>query len=155
MPLDLSGFAAILALVLSCYSTWKTLQFNKKQEELIESQRQLNALLADKESTERAEGRRANLGAAFSKVGSNNYRLKVFNQGPAIARNVRVSFPDGNQFVNQREVDSKFPMQTMDKFQSVELIASVHMNSPSKLGVQLDWIDEDGKNRTKMVHPTL
>jgi hypothetical protein len=92
MTIDLSGHAAALAPVLSCYSTWKTQQFNKKQEEWIESQRRLNALLADKESTERAESKRASLGAAFSKVGSNNYRLKVFNQGPAIARTVQMSF---------------------------------------------------------------
>ena len=155
MTIDLSGFAALLALVLSCYSTWKTLQFNRKQEELIESQRQLNALLADKESKERAEGKRANLGAAFSKVGSNNYRLKVFNQGPAVARTVQISFPEGNEFVPQREVDSKFPLETLDKYQSVELIAAVHMNSPSKLTVQLDWIDGEGESRTKTVHPTL
>jgi hypothetical protein len=92
MTIDLSGHAAALAPVLSCYSTWKTLQFNKKQEELIESRRRLNALLADKESTERAESKRANLGAVFSKVGSNSYRLKVFNQGLAIARTVQMSF---------------------------------------------------------------
>ncbi|MCC8397328.1 hypothetical protein LJ656_32655 [Paraburkholderia sp. MMS20-SJTR3] len=154
MTLDLSGCAAILALVLSCYSTWKTVKFNRKQEELIESQRQLNALLADKESTERAEAKRANPGAAFSRVGSGNYRLKIYNQGPAVARNVMISFPEGNELVSQRDVDEKFPLETLERYQSVELIASVHMSSPSKLTVRIDWIDGDGESKTKMVHPT-
>ncbi|OLL27580.1 hypothetical protein BTH42_32685 [Burkholderia sp. SRS-W-2-2016] len=154
MLLDLSGYAAILALVLSCYSTWKMLQFNRKQEKLIGSQRQLNDLLTDKEATERAEAKRANPGAAFLRVGSGNYRLKIYNQGPAVARNVSISFPEGNELVSQRDVDGKFPLQTLEKYQSVELIASVHMNSPSKLTVRIDWTDGDGESRTKTVHPT-
>jgi hypothetical protein len=155
MSIDLSGCAAMLALALSCYSTWKTLQFNTKQEQLIESQRQLNALLADKEASEQAEGKRAKLSAAFMKLGSSKYRLKVFNQGQATARDVRISFPAGNEVVLQSEVDAKFPLETLDRFQSVELIAVVGMRSPSKLTVQLDWLDEDGSDRSKIVHPTL
>ncbi|KWI68273.1 hypothetical protein WT75_22210 [Burkholderia stagnalis] len=155
MSFDLSGYAAALALILSCYSTWKTIKFNTKQEELIESQRQLNALLAKKEATEQAESRRASVSASFTKLGSSKYRLKIFNQGPATARNVRISFPSGNEFVPDSEVNAKFPMEIMDKYQSVELIAMVHMQSPSKLTVQLDWLDEDGSARSKTVHPTL
>ncbi|MDO3623685.1 hypothetical protein Q3O98_21645 [Ralstonia pseudosolanacearum] len=155
MTLDLAGYAAILALALSCYSTWRTVKFNKKQEELIESQRQLNALLAQKEAAEQAENRRASVSASFIKLGTGKYRLKVFNQGPAIARNVQISFPFGNEVVLDSEIEAKFPMETMDRYQSVELAALVHMQSPSKVGIQLDWIDEDGANRSKTIHPTL
>lgn len=155
MNLDLGGCAALVALVLSGYSTWKTLQFNRKQEELIESQRRLNNLLAEKEAAELEKSKRANLSAAFLKLGSNKHRLKIFNQGETGARNVHISFPDGNEVVLSSDIEAKFPLETLDRFQSVELIAAVHMSSPSKLTVQLDWIDDDGAERTKIIHPTL
>jgi hypothetical protein len=152
---DLSGCVALAALALSGYSTWKTFQFNRKQEALIKSQALLTELQSKRELAEAADSQRADLGAAFVKLGSNQHRLKVFNQGKATARHVEIDFPEGNQFVLSSDVTSKFPLETLDRYQSVQLIAAVHMGSPSKTVVRLRWEDGDGEKRTKVLHPTL
>jgi hypothetical protein len=155
MTVDLSGGIATVAFILSCYATWKTVQFNKKQEALIDSQKRLNDLLLEKEAMERAQTAWAILGANFFKVSANNYRLRVFNQGPSVARNVSVSFPQGNEVVDEREVGTKFPMEILDRHQSVDLTASVHLNTVPKMLVRLSWSDGDGVEQTKDVHLTL
>jgi|SRR6185312_8962930 len=152
---DLSGCVALAALVLSGYSTWKTFQFNRKQEELIKSQALLTELQAKRELAEAAESQRADLGAAFVKLGSNQYRLKVFNQGKAAARHVEIDFPEGNEIVLSSDVASKFPLETLDRYESVQVIAAVHMGTPSKIVVRLSWVDGDGEKRTKVLYPTL
>jgi hypothetical protein len=154
MNIDLSGIVAIIALGFSIYTYWRQNQSNKKQEALIESQHKLNELLASKETSEMAAAKSADLGAAFQKLGRSQYRLKIFNKGPATARNVRIAFPDGNEFIPDHDLEGKFPMESMDKYQAVELIAAIHMSSPSKLKVQLNWVDEDNAEREKIIHAT-
>ncbi len=154
MNIDLSGIVAAIALSFSVYTYWRQNQSNKKQEALIESQHKLNELLASKETSEMAAAKSADMGAEFQKLGRNQYRLKIFNKGPATARNVRVSFPDGNEFVSEHDLEGKFPMESMDKYQAVELIAAIHMGSPSKLKVQLNWVDEEGAEREKITYTT-
>jgi hypothetical protein len=154
VTIDLSGGAAVLALALSVYSTIKTVQFNKKQEALIKGQAALNALLIEREKAGADEGKRADLGADFVKLGPSGYRLKVFNKGRATARDVQVEFPEGNEMVSQSDVERKFPMATLAQHQSVNLIASIHMGSEPKLAVRLTWTDDTGADNSKTVHCT-
>ncbi|RWA52117.1 hypothetical protein AU476_19300 [Cupriavidus sp. UYMSc13B] len=155
MSIALSGTAAVLALVLSVYSTVKTAQFNRKQEELIKAQAALNTLLIEREKAEIAEGKRADLGANFVKLGSNSYRLKVFNQGRSTARDVRIEFPEGNEIVSETDGELKFPLETLDRYQSVQLLASVHLNTIPKMALRLRWTDDFADNQSKILHPTL
>lgn len=155
MTLTPSDVVAGLALLLSGYATWKTVQFNDRQRSLIESQEQLNKRLLEKEDAEASEGRRADLGATFVKLGSNSYRLKIWNKGKAAARHVRVEFPSGNDVIIQSDVDSKFPLESLEPFQSVELIAAVHIGSKSKHEVKLLWEDDHSKTNEKTTYPTL
>src|SRR5712691_346242 len=92
----LSDFVAGLAFLLSAYATWKTVQFNDRQKSLIESQERLNQRLLEKEDAESTAEKKADLGATFIKLGSSNYRLKIWNKGRAPARNVLIEFPEGN-----------------------------------------------------------
>ena len=97
MPLqiDLSNVIAILALLLSCYATWKTFKFNRRQESLVESQKTLNELLVDKSKGEALSKRQADLGVSFIKLGRFQWRLKIWNKGESSARNVRIEIPEG------------------------------------------------------------
>lgn len=157
MPLsiDIGDVIAGLAFLLSSYATWQTVSFNKKQKSLIESQKKLNNLLLEKENQAALNDKSANLGASFIKLGSSKYRLKIWNKGPSTARNVRIEFPEGNDIIANFEVIEKFPMESLEKYQSVELIASVHMQTKRKLVLRLIWEDDAQHYNEKLSYPTL
>lgn len=146
---------AVSALILSGYATWKIFKFNERQESLIESQKKLNDILLEKEASEAVSDKKADLGASFIKLGSNKYRLKIWNKGKASARNVQIEFPERNNILHQSEIDEKFPLESLETHQAVELIASVHMGTKRKITIRLIWSDEYDEHNEKIVYPTL
>ena len=133
---------ATCALLLSIYATRQTVLFNRRQKQLIENQDRLNGLLVEKESNEKLEAHRANISASFIKLGRNNYRLKIWNQGKAAARNVKLEFPDGQECLSQSDIDSKFPLELLERHQSDELIASIALETKSKHPMKVIWSDD-------------
>ncbi len=152
---SVSDVVAIIALALSGYALWTTSNFNKRQLSLIDSQEKLNARLLAQGETESLEGRKADVGASFVKLGTSKHRIKVFNKGKAAARNVRIEFPGGNEMVPGSEIRDKFPMEILEQHQAVELIAAVHMGTPRKQTVILRWEDEHSEANEKTVYLTL
>jgi hypothetical protein len=155
LTIEPGDIIAGLALLFSIYATIKTIQFNNRQQSLIESQEKLNRLLLEKETSDSASERRANLGASFIKLGSSKYRLKIWNKGKAVARNVILEFPEGNDVLMKREIEEKFPLEALDTHQSVELIASVHMDTKPKHAIRLIWSDDHSERNEKLVYATL
>lgn len=157
MPITIEAgdIIAGMALVLSGYATWKTFIFNEKQKSLIESQEKLNLLLLEKEVDAAENDKKADLGASFIKLGNSKYRLKIWNKGKSTARCVRIEFPEGNDVLIQSEVEDKFPLESLDTFQSVELIAAVHMGTKRKHLIRLIWSDDANELNEKLVYPTL
>lgn len=153
--IDIGNLIAGLALLLSTYATWQTVSFNKKQKSLVESQEKLNKLLLEKEHEGVIRDKSADLGASFIKLGSSKYRLKIWNKGSSTARNVRIEFPEGNDIINNAEVIEKFPMESLEKHQSVELIASVHIQTKRKHVIRLIWEDDAEQHNEKLSYPTL
>ena len=150
-----SDIIATLALLISAYTAWKTVQFNNKQKTLIESQEKLNLRLLEREEADSASDKKADLGATFLVLGSSNHRLKVWNKGKSTARNVSIEFPDGNDCILQSDVSEKFPLEALDTHQSVELMASVHMGTKRKHAIKLIWSDEFNQRNEKTVYPTI
>jgi glycosyltransferase involved in cell wall biosynthesis len=155
VTLDAGDVIAGIALLLSGYATWKTFRFNERQKSLIESQEKLNNLLLEKEANEAVGDKKADLGASFIKLGSSNCRLKIWNKGKAAARNISIDFPEGNDVLMQSEIDEKFPLESLDTYQSVELIAVVEMGTKAKHALRLIWSDDFCDNNEKTVYPTL
>lgn len=155
VTIDAGDVIAGLAFILSGYATWQTVSFNKKQKSLVESQEKLNNLLLEKENEDSLKEKRADLGASFIKLGSSKYRLKIWNKGASTARNVRIEFPEGNDVVIDSEVTDKFPMESLERHQSVELIAAVHMQTKRKHVVRLIWEDDAQSHNEKLSYPTL
>src|SRR5688500_11030012 len=131
LTIDLGDIIAAFAFLLSSYATWVTLKFNQRQKSLIESQEKLNNLLLEKEFNEAITTKKADLVATFIKLG-NSYRLKIWNKGKACAHDVRIEFPDGNNFLIPSDIKDKFPLEALETFQSVELIAPVSMETKRK-----------------------
>lgn len=146
---------ALLALVLSGYATLRTIQFNKRQDSLIETQNKLNELLLAKETEEVLDAHKADLGASIINLGNHKYRLKVWNKGNAEARNVTVEFPDGNNLVPDSELQCTLPYEILEKHEYVELLAVVHTRTPRKHKLKLCWSDKHRKNNEKIVCVTI
>jgi len=153
--ITISEIVSIIALALSGYAIWTTSRFNKRQISLIDSQDQLNKRLLEQGEKETLDAQKADMGASFLKLGSSKYRLKVFNKGQAAARNVRISFENEDNPVGKNEIERKFPMEILEKHQSVELIAAVHMRTAAKHTMKIYWEDDHSKNNEKTVYPTL
>lgn len=144
-----------LAFALSIYATYKTVGFNRRQNEMADIQAELNKLLLRKETNEAIESFKPELGVSFIKLGTGSYRLKVYNKGKGSAKNLTIDFPEGNEMFSQYDIESKFPLERMDQHQSVEIIAAVHMGSPRKITVHLLWDDDTGIEQSKIFYPTL
>lgn len=155
MTIGPSDVIAGLAFALSAFATWKTVQFNDRQKSMLETQERLNKRLLEREEAEANEDKKADLGAAFIKLGNSNYRLKIWNQGKAAAKNVQIEFPAGNDIVIQSEIERKFPLEILEPHHTVELIAAVHMGSKSKHEVRLRWEDDSSSTNEKTSYPTL
>jgi hypothetical protein len=147
----IAGFA----LLFSIYATFKTIQFNNRQQKLIFTQEKLNQLLLDKETSVIEFEKQAELGASFLKLGSNKYRVKIWNKGKAPAQDVSIEFPEGNEIVSEREINEKFPLQFLDVHQAVELIASVGLSTKSKHLVKLEWSDGRALRVEKLIWITI
>jgi len=157
MPISSSfgDVVAGIALILSGYATWRTIKFNERQKSLIESQKRLNNLLLEKGESEALDARKADLGATFIRLGNNKHRLKIWNKGKAPARDVRIKFPDGNDLLIDSDISEKFPLEILEQYQWVELIAAAHMGTKQKLTLRLIWADDFSENNEKTVYPTL
>jgi len=143
-----SDLIATVALLISGYVAWH-------QHGINVSQKKVNELLLQQGETEELATRKADLGASFLKLGKNSHRLKIWNKGKTTARNVRIAFPDGNQFVADDDVRRKFPLETLEQYQSVEVIAFLTLGTDGKHHVSLTWDDDTGTNIEKSVYVTI
>ncbi len=143
-----SDAIAILALLISGYVAWRQHSVNASQEKL-------NEFLHEQGESQALDARKADLGTSFIKLGKSNHRLKIWNKGKATARNVRIEFPDGCDVVIKSDVESKFPLESLDPHHTVELIAPVHLGTKSKHHIKLIWDDSSGDNNEKSTYPTL
>ena len=152
---SLGDIAAFVALLISGYAVWTTTKFNKRQLSLVESQKQLNALLLERGKSEAFNASKADLDASFIKLGSSKYKLKIWNKGQSAARDVCIDFPDGNDVLVDSELQEKFPLEVLERFQSVELNAAFYMGTKLKHKIRLTWTDDSSDTNEKTVYPTL
>lgn len=156
MNIAVSDIVAILAFILSTYATIQTVLFNRRQKTFIESQEKLNKLLLEKEVSEVVNDKKADIGVSVVKLGRSDKRLKIWNKGKSTARNIRISFPEGNDsFVLPRDVMEKFPLEILETFASVELLLITDMTTKPKQVVKLEWDDDFQINQEKILYPVL
>jgi hypothetical protein len=153
--LTVGEILAVLALLLSVYATVQTVRFNSRQRSLIESQERLNQRLLLREEGQARADLQADVSASFIRLGKGSCRLKVFNKGKAVARNVRIAFPEGDSLFIRSDVDSKFPMELLEPYQAVELMAAPYFGSKGKYAITVTWDDDFQESNEKTLYLTL
>ena len=68
VQVDLGDIVALLALGLSAYSMKKTFDFNKRQNDFIETNNKLNKLLLEKECQDALHQKKADISATEEKI---------------------------------------------------------------------------------------
>lgn len=142
MIVDASDIIAIGALIISAISLWQNYKYSKKQEDVISLEKKLNALLIQKEEEEKNYKLQADIKGRYYKVGK-NYRLKIWNDGAGLAKNVEIIEHDNSPLLDS-DIKAKFPLDLESK-QNVDLMASVSFNIPSKHELKLSWLDGNGQ----------
>lgn len=99
--------------------------------------------------------KKALVSARMFKIGRNEWKVRVYNSGPAEAKNVRLILTDDNHLVEDNLIDGKFPMGRMESGQSVDFWANVHMSSNSKEILTIRWDDLSGIDRENKVEITI
>lgn len=144
-----SAFVALIALIVSVISIQKTNKFGETTD-------RLNRLLIEREQAEGMTSKQANLSANIVKLGKIDHRLKVFNRGKGVARNIRLIDMDKTSSVLiANDIQRKFPVHILQQHQSVELIAAVSLSSSSLIHIKLIWDDETGNDHEKELTPVI
>lgn len=153
MDIDWQTVVALLALLFSVYTFRRTHNLAEKQADLIEDQKRLNQLWLAKEETEAENTKGADVSANLIRLGK-GARVKIFNKGKSEARNIRILDVEQCAVLVKTDAESKFPLERLEAQQGVDLIASIHLGSPSKVPLTLAWDDNRGANHTKTVYLT-
>lgn len=85
--------------------------------------------------------------ARINHVTKNNYKIKVWNSGNSIAKNVTASwnYSDGVLFFD----NAKMPFEFLEPQKGFELSISTYSGSPRKLCITTAWEDGSGKKHSK------
>ena len=148
----LSSFAAV---VVSALALWAARKANKDNSHLTMREAELVRLLLIKEQREQSDKEQTEMSARLYSSGKHNWKLRVFNRGPAEARNVRLEVTCDNSYISKKWINEKFPMDRMEAGQSVDLLASVHLGSHLKEDIRLIWDDSSAPDRSNVVTVTI
>lgn len=144
-----SAVVAFVALIFSVISIKKANKFGETAD-------RLNLLLIGREQADGLTSKQADVSARVSNIGKGDYRLKIFNRGKGVAKNVRLIDLDmENSVLIADDIQRKFPIPILEQDQSVELIAAVTIGSKSLIQIRLIWDDETGLNREKELTPAI
>lgn len=146
---------AFLSLLLSVFVYFSSRNYSKKNENLITREVELIRLQIDKELRGRNDKLKANVSARMYNVGKNKWKIKIYNAGPATAKNVIISAYEKDGFIRETLIAEKFPMRKMESSQSVEFNAFVHMQSSSKETIELTWDDPSKLQNKNTIEITL
>ena len=152
--MDVSNIIAILALLLVAYSVFDGKRSSKAAIELIHREIELAKIQLSKAAIEVEADKKADVSARIFQEGKNS-RVRVFNRGPSEARNVQLVLGEHNSIVTLQSFSGKLPMERMENGQSVDGHAHVHLSSPRKEKLTIQWDDDSSANRRTIVELTI
>jgi hypothetical protein len=134
MAVSLGDIAGTAALAFSIFTFWQQRKLNTQIE-------WLNTLLIEKEEGDALAAQRADVTASVVHPSKNSYQLKIYNRGKGTARNICIEVLEGDQLFRSSDMTRKLPYPALDTHQSFSLLLSVHMQSPPRTKIRVDWDD--------------
>lgn len=136
--LVISGISLIVALV--------SLVFSIKSQSLQNKVNEIELKLKKYELDEKEKG--ACVEARIIHVSRNEYRIKVWNSGNSVAKNVVASWEcsEGIVLIDR----NKMPFEELEPQKSFELVISTFDSAPGKLEIKTEWETETGEKKDKV-----
>lgn len=142
---------AVVAMVISAVALYRSGIANriaKDANELARAQDDLAKLHLEREQDRR---NRTSLSLAFVKhqvIGSNgrprtDYRIAMTNRGETVANDAGFEITSDDSPVISQDYNAKLPA-SLSPGQSIEVLAAVHMDTPSRLDATVFWTNPDG-----------
>ncbi|UWQ32214.1 hypothetical protein K3555_16880 [Leisingera sp. M527] len=153
--MEVSEFVAGLAFFISLLAYIETKRANRSQSRLTDREVELVRIQIQTAQNEAKREKTAAVSARLNKVDKSSWKLRVFNTGPAPALNIRLVLDEQNSIIQENSASRKFPMSKLEKGQSVELAAFVHMQSNPKEWLRIRWDDPSGKDRENRIEITI
>lgn len=139
--LAISGVSLIIAIVSFFVST----KSQRLQDQVNAIELKLKKLeLAEKEEKKK---KAPCIEARINHITKNNYRIKIWNSGNSIAKNIVASWDKGTEIIFCD--NDKMPFEFLGPQKSFDLGFSVYDGSPSKIKITTRWEDEDGEGHSK------
>ncbi|WP_298356019.1 hypothetical protein [uncultured Litoreibacter sp.] len=149
--MEISDFISLGALGISIAALVYTMISSRDQKELILRETELVRIQLEKEKAVLRESESAMVSARLYEHSKGRWKIRVFNTGPAAAKNVAIVADAEDSFITENELKRKFPVKKLTKGQHVELNAFIHLSSPGKETIRLIWEDRTGASREENV----
>lgn len=141
VAIAISGISLIVAIV-SFIASIKSQHLQNRVNELEYKLKQYEL-----EEKEQEQQKAPCVEARINHITKGNYRIKVWNSGKSIAKNVTASWKDVNGilFIDR----GKMPYEFLEPQKGFELSISTYMGAPGKLCITTSWETEDGEKHNK------
>jgi hypothetical protein len=146
--MNTSDVISVVAVAIAFLSIVASVFIYLNQKKYIATQDSLNKLLLQKERNELDSAKEGDVSATVVHLGTNQYKVRVFNKGKGRARNVRIDYPEDHDW---GIMDDLFPLEFLDAGQSVDLILALTLGSMSKIKAVLSWDDENGRRENEVI----
>lgn len=144
-----------IVLFLILYIIYKKFQHHQLKKDYESLQQQMDRVLLREQAEQAQEGQKADLEADFVKSDHDSHpKLRIRNINQALAKNIRIDFPNGNNLLLKKEVDAIFPIATLNKHKEILLSIAVYNNAPRRIAIELIWDDGYNMNNSKQFTPS-
>ena len=139
--LIISGVSLILSIVSFIMST--------KSQHLQDRVNEMEIKLKEYELAEKEKEQQkiSCIEARIQHVTKNNYKMKVWNSGNTIARNITASWDKSAGIIAFDH--EKMPFEFLEPQKGFELSVSTYDNATAKICVTTEWEDESGEKHNK------
>jgi hypothetical protein len=144
----ISDISSLVAVALSFLSIVATIFIYINQKKYISTQNKLNELLLQKEKAELDSSTEGDVSANVVHIGTNHYRIRVFNKGGGRADNVSIEYPEEHDWMI---MDDVLPIDFLDSGQGVDIKLALFAGCKSKIKAILHWDDVKGKRQKEII----
>lgn len=144
-----------VVLFLIFYIIYKKFRYHQLKKDYESLQLQMDRVLLREQAELAQEGEKADLEAVFVKSDHDSHpKLRIRNVNRALAKNIRIDFPNGNNLLLKKEVDAIFPIDSLNSHKEILLSIAVYNNAPRRIAIELTWDDGYNMNNTKHLTPS-
>ena len=133
-----------LSFIVASVSLIKSIKAQKMQIKINELEYKIKKYELDKIDAEKANSNKACIEARIINISRDKYRMKIWNSGDLIARNIEVKTEDNAGLIFMGDM---LPYEELDAKKSFEIPLIIYPGTSRKSYVITSWTEENGEVR--------